>query len=215
MLHAYVRHLAIVDDRTHDGSEPDDHLLHLIGFDGTPLEQDFERVERSLDRPAHGPFLDIGRGYFVTLAQLFDELRWIGLGRKSLKKIIGSGEDVGNPRAAQLNQKRGGNTIPRRHAGEDKRFFDVLCVALPGRKARGLLRRVVQEPSHLLRIETCRAARCGRRTEGTGEAVDGLVGFIVKQLSAEYRAHPARDVIAERYGANEAHAVDSELLASC
>ncbi len=135
MLHTYVRHLAIVHDGTHNGTEPHDHLFHLIGLEGTPLEQGFERVERGLDRSAHRPFLDVGRSHLVTLAQLLDELRWIGLGSESLKKIVGTGEDVGHTGAAQLDQKRGRDAIARGHTGEDEGFFDVLGIALPGREA--------------------------------------------------------------------------------
>jgi len=67
VLHAYVRHLAIVHHRTHHRPEPHDHLLHLIRFYRPSLKHDLERVERRLNGPAHRPFLDVGCGHLVTL----------------------------------------------------------------------------------------------------------------------------------------------------
>ncbi len=78
-----------------------------------------------------------------------------------------------------------------------------------------MLSRVVQQPAHLLCVETCRATSGRRRSESTGEAMDGLVSVMIKQLAAERRRHAARDVVAQRHGTDEAGAVDRELLPGC
>ncbi len=67
------------------------------------------------------------------------------------------------------------DSTARRHSGVHETFLDVLGVALPGGDARGFLRRVVQYPAHLLRIEIGRAGRRRGRTENSHDAVRASV----------------------------------------
>ena len=72
VLHTNVGHFAIVHERGFAGGDPHRDRLHLIGFEGPPFENDLQRIERSLNRRAHGPLLDIGARYFEAFAELLD-----------------------------------------------------------------------------------------------------------------------------------------------
>ena len=64
-----------------------------------------------------------------------------------------------------------GHAVARGHAGEHEGLLDVVGVALPGDDARGLLRGVVEQPAHLLRIEARGAGGRRRGAEHAGDAV--------------------------------------------
>ena len=95
VLDANIRYLAVADDRGLASGHPDGHRLHLIGFEGAPLQNNFERIERSLNGRADRPFLDIGADDFVALAELIrqicGELRGIGLRRVIGQEVIRTG----------------------------------------------------------------------------------------------------------------------------
>ena len=74
VLHTNVGHFAIGHQSGFARCDAHGDRLHLVGFERMALEDDFERVERRLDRRADGPFLDVGARDFVALAQLVDQL---------------------------------------------------------------------------------------------------------------------------------------------
>ena len=76
-----------------------------------------------------------------------------------------------------------------------------------------LLRGVVEHPAHLLRVEAGRASGGRGGAEDAGNAVRAPVAFALQSRAAQRRHDARADVVAERYGAKEARAVDAELLA--
>ena len=132
---------------------PHQDLRHVPGLERTPLVQDFERVERRLDRRADRPFLDVGAGDLVALAKLLDQARRIGAGRIGQDEVVRSREHIVDAGPAGTHQQRGGQPAARRHAAEHERLLDVIGVALPGGDAGGLLRGVVKQPAHVLGVE--------------------------------------------------------------
>jgi hypothetical protein len=79
----------------------------------------------------------------------------------------------------------------RRYSSEDERFFHVLDVARPGPDAGGLLSRVIEQPSHLLRSKSGNAARGGGQAENFGNGVCALVA-IEATIVASPPVPPAR-----------------------
>ena len=124
-------------------------MLHERNFQRALFAEDFQRVERSLDRRAHGPFLDVRTRHFVALAELVDQPSGIGLGIVSGEEIIFSGEDVVDAGPTRLHEQRGSDPAPRSHAAEVKGFLHVLGVAIPCPEPGGLVRGVAQHPAHL------------------------------------------------------------------
>ena len=72
VLHTNVRQLAVAHDRRFAGGDADGDRLHLIGVEGAAFENDLERIERGLNRRAHGPFLYIGAGDLVAFTEFVD-----------------------------------------------------------------------------------------------------------------------------------------------
>ncbi len=68
------------------------------------------------------------------------------------------------------------DAVARGQTGEYQRFLDVIGVALPRGDAGGLLRGVVQDPAHLLRIQTGDAPGGRRGAEIAGDAVRAVMG---------------------------------------
>ncbi len=79
MLKANVWHIAVVHCVRGARGGTYDNLLYLIGLKWVALQEDFQRIERRLDGSPHGPSLDGGCHYFVSLAQLVNQCRRIGL----------------------------------------------------------------------------------------------------------------------------------------
>ena len=126
---------------------------------------------------AYGPLLDIGASDLVTLAEFVDQAFGIGLGIERQQEIVGAGHDVVDAGAADLDQQRGGDAVARGETGEDQRLLDVIGVALPRGDAGGLLRGVIQNPAHLLRIQARDAPGRSRGAEVAGDAVRAAVGL--------------------------------------
>ena len=76
-----------------------------------------------------------------------------------------------------------------------------------------LLRRVVEQPAHLLGAQTGRASRSRGRAEIPGECVRADVCRRLKCSGAHGHGDARADVVAERHGAQEVRAVDAELFA--
>src|SRR5207302_7548232 len=109
----------------------------------------FERVERRLNGRSYSPLLDIRADDLVTLAELIDEARGIGFRQAGQEEIIVSGKGVVYAGPSGLDEKRGGDTVARRHASEDKCFLHVFGIAHPGGDARRLLSGIILQPAHL------------------------------------------------------------------
>ena len=171
---------------------------------GRRLRRILDRVERRLDRRADRPFLDVGPGDLVPLAELLDEHRRIARRRVRLEEVVGAREHVVDAGPAELDEQRRGDAVARRHAAEHEGLLDVIGVALPGRDARRLLRGVVEQPAHLLRVEAGAAAGGRRRAERAGDAVRAAVALVSKLDAAHRHRDPRADVVAERHGAEEA-----------
>ena len=121
----------IVHDNRRGCADAHNHLLNLIHGNRMTLQQNFQRVERRLDRRSHGPFLDVRFLHLVALAEFFDEARRIGFGLVGLKEIVGAGKNVVHARPSRLHEQRRGDAAARSHSGERKTFLDVIGVALP------------------------------------------------------------------------------------
>ena len=96
-----------------------------------------------------------------------------------------------------------------------KRLLDVVGVALPGGDSRGLLRGIVEQPAHLLGVQTGRAT--GRR--GGAEVAGQMLCVLMWVADLESQAAPSvivtrgADVVAERDRAQEPRTIDIELFA--
>ncbi len=109
-----------------------------------------------------------------------------------------------------MNEERGGDSITRGHATEDKCFLHVLGVALPKRDAGGLLRGIVEQPAHLLRVQIRRAAGSGGRAEAFREAMSVAMRFVHELLPAQGHRDARANVVPERDGAQELRAIGGE-----
>src|ERR1700704_2110458 len=103
------------------------------------LLEDLEGIECRLDRRTYRPFFDIRSRNLITLAELFDESRRIGMRVVSRKEIIFPREDVFDAGPSGLHDQGRSDTAPRRHAAKVKGFLDVLGIAVPCTKAGGLV----------------------------------------------------------------------------
>ena len=137
VLQANIRDLAIVDDRRL--LSPPARLTSLTwsASKWCRLKQFLQRVERRLDRRADGPFLDVGPGDLVALAELVDQRCGIRLRAEGLEEIVRAREDVVDAGPARLHQQSGGDPVARRHATENERLLDMIGIALPGGDAGG------------------------------------------------------------------------------
>jgi hypothetical protein len=203
----------IVHDNRRGCADAHNHLLNLIHGNRMTLQQNFQRVERRLDRRSHGPFLDVRFLHLVALAEFFDKPRRIGLRRIGHEKIVSARQNVVHSRPARLHEQRRGDAAARRHPAVNESFLNVLRIALPRGDAGGLLRRIVEHPAHSLRVQA-RRARGGRRCpENSGEAVRAPV-FLALNAGAAHGQHEARsNIVAERHGAQEPSPVNAKLFA--
>ena len=112
-----------------------------------------------------------------------------------------------------MNEQCGGDPVARGYSGEDERLLDVLRVALPGGDSRGLLRGIIEQPAHLMGIQSSRASGGRGRAEIFRDAVGAAVGRHLIRHCAESHGDARSDVIAERDGAEEPCPVDAELFA--
>jgi hypothetical protein len=69
-----------------------------------------------------------------------------------------------------------GDAVARRHAAEVEGFLDVFSVARPTRQARGLLRRIRQQPTHLIGVQPGERTGCRRRAKRTAIAMRRMAG---------------------------------------
>ena len=127
------------------------------------------------------------------------------------QEIVIAGKNVFHAGPARMNQQSRSHSAASRHTAERKTFLDVIRVAAPGGYAGRLLGRVIDEPSHLLRIQTCSATRCRRGSENSTDAVRTFMRLEDAGLQCHEHARP--HVITQRDGSHEMHARDAELLA--
>ena len=185
-------------------------LFDVVRLERMLLAQIDHRVERRLDRAAGAPFLDDGLGDLVTLAELVDEGRGIGLRRIGLEEVLVAGEDVVDSGPSGLDQQGRGDAVARRRGAEHEGLLGVLGVALPGAEAGArLLRGIVEQPAHPLLVEAGDRARRRRGTEGA----DDIVGVAQHVVAVDGFHRPHADVVAERHRAHEMRPVDAEELA--
>ena len=118
-----------------------------------------------------------------------------------MEEVISPREDVVHACAADLDQQGSGHAIARRHSGEYEGFLDVIGVALPGRDAGRLLGRVIQQPAHLLCVQSCRATGGRGRSECARDAVRALVALIHSDATAHHHGDARPDVVTQRYRA--------------
>src|SRR5215471_13804923 len=83
-----------------------------------------------------------------------------------LEEVVGSRENVIYTGPAGVNQQCRRDSTARRHAAEDKALLDVLAIPIPGGNPGGLLGGVIDQPSHLLRVQP------GGARSGCGSAED-------------------------------------------
>ena len=158
VLDADIRHIAVIHNRC-ARVHAHDHLAHLVRFKRLAFEHRLESVERRLNRRSHRPFLDAGTHDFVALAELIHQCVRIAVRSVREQEIVIAGKNVFHAGPARMNQQSRSHSTASRHTAERKTFLDVIRVAAPGGYAGRLLGRVIDEPSHLLRIQTCRATR--------------------------------------------------------
>ena len=100
VLHANVGHVAIADGIGLVAGDADDNFAHVVRGERALLEETSESVERSLNRRAYCPFLDVGAGDLVSLAKFFDQCGGIGFDDaifargESLEEIVRAGKNV-------------------------------------------------------------------------------------------------------------------------
>ncbi len=131
VLQADVGHVAVVHHRGDRRRHPHAHLAHLIRRKRCAGTDRGHGIERRLDRRADGPFLDVGLGDLVALAQLLDQTLRVRLRRIGLEKIVRAGKNVVDAVPARGHQQRGRHAVARGHAGEHERLLDVVGVAPP------------------------------------------------------------------------------------
>jgi len=111
VLDVDVRRPAVVGDRAWLVAKH--NLLHVRRLDRLAHQQRLQRVERRLNRLPHGPALDVGAGYVIALAQLFDEQLAPGGRRHVLQEILGTRENVVDAGPARLDQQHRGRAALR------------------------------------------------------------------------------------------------------
>src|SRR5260370_6544632 len=167
----------------------------------TLLPQYLERIECLWDRRTHRPFLDIRSRNLIALAKLFGQSGRIGMRVVSIKQIIFSREDVFDTSPSGRHDKGGSDAASRRHAAKVECLLDVLGVAVPCAKARGLVGRVAQEKSHLRNVQARRAAGGRGRAKKWRDAVRAPVTLRFELLSTQRHCDTWSNVVAERHGA--------------
>ena len=155
-----------------------------------------------------------GKMSSARLAELRDEFFRLGIGRVRQEIVVDARKNVVEPVKSGMNDQRGGDPIARRHARKNESFFYMLGIPGPCAEAGRLLRRVIEQPAHLLRVQIRRAARRGRRAKYAGNGVRALVAVVPEVDRAKTDGHARPDVVAERDGAQEAGSVDAKFFPS-
>src|SRR5712672_2176083 len=88
----------------------------------------------------------------------------------------------------------------------------MIGIALPRGYARGLLRCVIQNPTHLLWIQARYASGRRRRSKIARDAVGAVVGGHLVIQSAESHGDARAHIVAERNSAHHARSVGAELF---
>src|SRR2546430_14788208 len=114
------------------------------------------------------------------------------------KKIVVARKDIVDAGPAGMNEQSRGDAAARRHAAKNETLLDVIRIAIPRGNPGGLLRRVVDQPAHLLRVQICRAPGSSGGAENSANAVRALVSF--KYSEPQGDANSRSDVIAEPDG---------------
>src|ERR1700676_534451 len=91
----------------------------------------------------------------------------------------------------------------------------MLRVTRPGSDSRSLLRRIVEQESHLLRVQACRTTRSRARGERRNRAMSAAMRGGLVARSAHAHGYSRANVIAQRDRAQELCAADAELFARC
>ncbi len=209
VLQAKIGTLDVIDLGSRAGGETYHHLLHLIGLERVLLAKVDQRVERRLDRSARAPFLDDGLRHLIAFAELIDQTRRISLRGVGIEEVFRAGKDVAHPGPARSNQQRSGNSVAGSHGAKHKGLLHMLGIPLPDRETSPrLLRRVVEQPAHLLGVQTSHAAAGSRGAEGPNH----IVG-VLEYGAAQHRFHRAHsDIVPKRHSAQEVRPVDAECL---
>ncbi len=208
MLERDIGHVAVVDGVGRAGGDTHHNLFYLIRLEGLALVKIFHCIKWRLDWTTRRPLFQRGFGHSVDLAELIDQTRGVGLGVVRLYKIVGPGENVVDACPAGVNHECCMDAVTRSHGAEKKTFFDMVRVASPGTDAgAGLLRGIIQQPAHLLGIQTGGATGSGGRAHGSHQVVCFL-------HSRTDRLHgPHRDVISQRHSPHEMGPTYDELFA--
>ena len=201
VLQADVGNVPVVDDRADARGEPDDDLLDVVGVERTLPAEVLDRVERRLDRRADRPLLDVGVDDLVSLAQMLDEHRRVAFGRIHAKEVVVARKHIVHAIPPRADEQRRGDAVSRRHASEDEGLLDVVRVPAPDGVSRRLLRRVVEQPAHLLWGQSrytsgrgCRAERARKRVRAAAALVSevGPPSAIVSRGPTSYPSVTAR-----------------------
>src|SRR5258708_14637741 len=109
------------------------------------------------------------------LAELVNQHRRMGLRRVGLEKIVRARQNVVDAGPSRMNQQGCSDPVPRPGAGEYKALLDMVGVTFPCSYARRrLLCGIIEQPAHLLGVQTRRAARRRRGAE-TSEHTVGVL----------------------------------------
>src|SRR5580692_5116864 len=114
-----------------------------------------------------------------------------------------------------MNYHGAGDSVARRRARKVEGLLNMVRITIPEGETGGLLGGVVEQPAHLLGVQTSRAASGGRGTKSCGNAVRTPVTRVLVGLGAQGHRNSRPHVIAHGYGPQEVRPVDAELLASC
>src|ERR1700730_2039585 len=114
-----------------------------------------------------------------------------------------------------MNHHGAGDSVARRRACKVEGLLNMVWITLPQDEPRGLLGGVVQQPAHLLGVQTRPATSGGGGSKRCGDTVGTPVTRVLIGLGAQGHRDPRPDVIAEGYSAQQMRPVDAELLSGC
>src|ERR1700731_2381873 len=114
-----------------------------------------------------------------------------------------------------MNYHGARDSIARWRARKVEGLLNMVRITIPQGEAGGLLGRIVEQPAHLLGVQTRPAASGGRGTERCGDTVGTPVARVLIGLGAQGHRNPRPDVVAQGHGAQEVRSVDAELLTGC
>ena len=183
-------------------------MLDLTGIKGLPLADVFQRVQGRLDGAPRRPLFDGRLHDTIELTEVIDHSRGIGFRIVGLDEIVGAGENVVSAGPAGMNDQGRVDAVARAHPAKDKCLLDVFGITTPGAySGTRLLGGVIEQPAHLLRIETGRTS--GRRSRA--HCANKRMCLFHPRADGSHGPHG--NVVAERDGPHEVRATDSELLA--